>query len=66
MRLISHPPYLPNLTPFDLAIFPHIKIQLKGVRFDTLNDLQTALNGILKSTNELYEDIVINQRVVRH
>lgn len=33
---VSHPPYSPNLAPFDFAMFPNIKSQLKGQRFASL------------------------------
>ena len=59
MKQMSHPPYSPDLAPFDFAIFPHIKLQLQGVRFETLKNLQTAVNSIIKSTtNEWYNDII--------
>jgi hypothetical protein len=48
--------------PFVFAIFPNIKRQLKGARFDILKDLQTAVNGFIKSTtSDWYEDIIIHQ-----
>jgi len=67
MKQMSHPPYSPDLAPFDFAIFPHIKLQLKGVRFETLKDLQTAVNGVIKSTtSQWYNDIILNQWAARH
>jgi histone-lysine N-methyltransferase SETMAR len=39
---VAHPPYSPDLAPFDFAIFPVIKSQLKGQKFTSLHELSTA------------------------
>lgn len=33
--LINHPPYSPDLAPCDFALFPYVKIQLKGCKFSS-------------------------------
>jgi len=49
MTLVPHPPYSPDLAPADF-FFPRMKRDLKGRRFDTVEDLiaaeTRALNGI--------------------
>ena len=50
---INHPPYSPDLSPPDFFLFPKIKRQLAGRRFDTLNELYEgvwdAMTSIPKS-----------------
>lgn len=50
---INHPPYSPDLSPADFFLFPRIKRQLAGKRFDTWNDLYggvwDAMTSISKS-----------------
>lgn len=47
---LPHPPYSPDLAPPDFFLFPRIKRELKGRRFDTIEKCQaaatTALNRI--------------------
>jgi hypothetical protein len=40
MAVILHPPYAPDLAPFDLFQFPKIKLKLIGRRFDTIEEIQ--------------------------
>jgi hypothetical protein len=52
--IVPHPPCLPDLVPFDFALFPILKMKLKGRHFETVPDiqreLQTVLNSIKKSS----------------
>lgn len=50
MDLFSHPPYSPDLTPCDFWLFPTMKKQIRGHRFQNLDDLRTAVLRILRST----------------
>ena len=34
-EVLQHPPYSPDLSPFDFFLFPHLKKKLRGIRFDT-------------------------------
>ncbi len=40
---LPHPAYLPDLAPNDFWLYPHIKKDLKGRRYRTLNDLEDAV-----------------------
>jgi hypothetical protein len=52
MVVVPHPPYSPDLTPCDFALFPKLKMKLKGRRFETLSDIQRESQAILNSTTE--------------
>jgi histone-lysine N-methyltransferase SETMAR len=34
--VIPHPPYSPDLAPYDFFLFPKMKLKLKGRQFDTI------------------------------
>jgi hypothetical protein len=36
MIVVPHLPYLPDLAPFDFALFPKLKIKLKAQRFESV------------------------------
>jgi hypothetical protein len=38
--MIPHPPYSPDLAACDFALFPKLKMKLKGRRFGTMSDIQ--------------------------
>jgi hypothetical protein len=38
--IVQHPPYLLDLAPCDFALFPKLKMKLKGQRFETVSDIQ--------------------------
>ena len=39
IKVLSHPPYRPDLAPCDFGLFPFIKMQLKGRKFATHEQL---------------------------
>jgi len=44
---LNHPPYSPDLSPPDYFLFPKAKLQLKGARFDTIEEIQKAVTDQL-------------------
>jgi hypothetical protein len=40
MTVIPHPPYSPDLTPCGFFLFPKMKLELKGCRFDAIEKIQ--------------------------
>lgn len=57
LTLLPHPPYSPDLAPADFFLFSKIKKNLKGKRFDSREELLTALQGELeKVTREELRD----------
>ena len=44
---LNHPPYSPDLSPPDYFLFPKVKLQLKGARFDTIEEIQKAVTNQL-------------------
>jgi len=54
VQLVTHPPYSPDLAPCDFWLFPKVKEQLRGRRFESDSDalaaLETALEGLEKQS----------------
>ncbi len=55
-KLLGHPAFSPDLVPSDFFLFPQLKIDLAGSRFETEQELKTAVQGSLEvlSQNGLY------------
>jgi hypothetical protein len=47
LAVIYHPPYSPDLVPHNFLIFPKIKLELNGRRFDTIAEIQAELQRVL-------------------
>jgi hypothetical protein len=52
MVILPHPPYSPAIAPCDFALFPKLKIKLKGRRFETVSDIQRESQAVLGSIKE--------------
>lgn len=54
---LEHPPYTPDVAPMDFWVFPEIKAQLRGRRFDSGLELQIETKRIVSSFDNIwYED----------
>ncbi len=49
---LSPSPYLPDLAPADYFLFPKLKLQLKGRRFEDIQTIQKNVTDILKGILE--------------
>ena len=47
MTVVPHPPYSPDLAPCDFFLFPKLKLQMKGRRFDTIEEIQEESQRVL-------------------
>jgi hypothetical protein len=52
MAVIPHPPYSPDMTPCDFYLFPKMKVNLKGRRFDTTEEVQAESQRVLDTLTE--------------
>ena len=44
-----HPPYSLDLAPCDFWLFPKVKMTMKGKRFESIQDIVTAMTAQLKA-----------------
>ena len=65
-EIIPHPPYSPDLSLCDFALFPRSKRELRGKRFEDLGELRSALNNILSSFTCQWSRSVFQSWVQRH
>jgi hypothetical protein len=49
MVIVLHPPYSPDLVSWDFALFPKLKMKLKGRRFETVSEIQRESQAVLVS-----------------
>ena len=47
VQLVTHPPYSPDLAPCDCFLFPSVKWQLKGKRFQNTEDARAFIEGVI-------------------
>ena len=50
-EVLDHPPYLPDLPSPDFDLFPKLKEPLWGVRYDSLDELEYAVNAEVRHIN---------------
>jgi len=49
---LPHPAYSPDLAPWDFFFFPKMKLQLKGRRFDRVEEIQRESKNVLGTLRE--------------
>ena len=45
---LSHPPYSPDLAPCDFFVFPQVKSQLRGIRYNSPEEAVEAFIGVME------------------
>jgi len=57
VKILSHPPYSPDLAPCDFFLFPKIKKELGGRSFSNIENLARAVQAITDSIiNDEYQN----------
>ena len=49
VQLVSHPPYSPDLAPCDFFLFPLVKNQLRGTRFESPEAVRVAFEEVVST-----------------
>jgi hypothetical protein len=52
MAILLDLPYLPDLAPCDFALFPKLKMKLKGRRFEKVSDIEKESQVVLNNIKE--------------
>jgi histone-lysine N-methyltransferase SETMAR len=63
---LPHAPYSPDLAPLDFAVFPYLKSQLRGQRFENFSELRQETLRVLSTLKQDYFENVYNKWVARH
>jgi len=45
--VVQQPPYFPNMAPSDFWLFPHLKTELKGKRFEDIDAIKKNATNTL-------------------
>src|ERR1700729_2986950 len=53
-EILLHPPYSPDLAPSDIFLFPILKKQLKGIHFDSDEEVILACDKWFSSQNRVF------------
>jgi hypothetical protein len=56
---MEHPSFSPDLDPNDFRLFPKIKSDLKGRRFEDIKDIQIYVTMALKFQNISYSGSIV-------
>jgi hypothetical protein len=52
MVIVPNPPYSPGLALCDFALFPKLKMKVKGRHFETASDIRRKSQAVLDSVKE--------------
>ena len=50
-HVLEHPPYSPDMSPPDYDMFPKLKENLRGIRFENLEELEAAASAQIRHIN---------------
>jgi histone-lysine N-methyltransferase SETMAR len=63
MVMVPHPPYSPDLAPCDFALFPKLKMKLKGRRFETVSWHPKGIaSGAFEAWEKLWDRFIMFPR----
>jgi len=63
---LQHPPYSPDLAPFDFKVFPEIKAALRGVRFENARELCVCTQNLVSSYDSDWYSEIYGKWLKRH
>jgi hypothetical protein len=61
MAIVPHPPYSPDIAPWDFALFPNLKMKQKGRRCETVSDIQRELQAVLDSIRTVTSTVLLKR-----
>ena len=57
MKVVQHPPYSTDQAPCNFFLLPHMKDSLRGIRFQSTEELKEALENYLKKDfDQVFQD----------
>ena len=57
---VVHAPYSPDLAPMDFKVFPTVKAELRGKKFENTSELTYATRSIVSSLDNMwYRDVFL-------
>ena len=65
-ELLKHPAYSPDLAPMDFMVFPELKRQLRGIKFESAEELVKSTQCIVSSFSEDWYHQIYDKWVKHH
>lgn len=63
---VVHAPYSPDLAPMDFKVFPTVKAELRGKKFENTSELTYATRSIVSSLDNMWYRDVFSEWVRPH
>ena len=52
IKTVPHPPYNPDLAPYDFWLFPKLKENRRGCRYETIEEMKEAVTKVIDTLTE--------------
>ena len=52
IKTVLHPPYRPDLAPYDFWLFPKLKEKLRGCRYETIEEMKEAVMKVIDTLTQ--------------
>ena len=52
VKTVPHPPYSPDLAPCDFWLFPKLKENLRGYRYETIEEMREAVTKVIDTITQ--------------
>ena len=52
IKTVPHPPYSPDLAPCDFWLFPKLKENLRGSRYETIEGMKEAVTRVIDTLTQ--------------
>ena len=53
IKTVPHPPYSPDLTSCDFWLFPKLKENLRGCRYETIKEMKEAVTRVIDTLTQV-------------
>ena len=54
IKIVTQPPYSPDLAPCDFCLFPKLKEKLRGCRYETIEEMKEAVTKVSDTLTQEY------------
>ena len=52
IKTVPHPPYSPDLAPWDFCLFPKLKEKLRGCRYETIEEMKETVTKVIDTLTQ--------------
>jgi hypothetical protein len=61
MVIVPYPPYSLDLAPCNFALFPKLKMELKGQRFETVSDIPRESQAVFHKLRKMTSTVLLSR-----